>query len=85
MEHNKAYQLVPPAIHYFHEHFEVVLNEDEGTWMSVGTIYERLREIAGSRLNVTGIVRFGRVLSNIEGIQRKRTNVGMVYLVKEKS
>jgi len=84
MAHNQAYQQVPPAVHYFHEHFEVVQDEEEGTWLTVAAIYERLRAIVGSRLNVTGISRFGRVLYNIEDIRRKRTNTGIAYLVKEK-
>ena len=84
MEHNRAYQQMPPAIQYFNEHFEVVMNDDEGSWMSVTTIYERLRSLVGSGLNVTGLASFGRVISNIEGIRRKRSNTGIVYLVREK-
>ena len=84
MAHNKQYQLVPPAILYFHEYFEVVRNEREGTWLTVTAIFERLRALVGSKLNVASVIRFGRVLNNIEGIRRKRTNTGIAYLVKEK-
>ena len=84
MAHNQAYQQMPPGIHYFHEHFEVVQDEEEGTWLTVAAIYERLRALVGSRLNVAGVNRFGRVLYNIEIIRRKRTNTGIAYLVKEK-
>ena len=84
MAHNKQYQILPPAIQYFSEYFEVVDNEDDGEWMSVTAIYQALRKHAGSSLKVSGVNRFGRVLSNIEGIQKKRTNVGYKYLVREK-
>ena len=85
MAHNRDYQLVPPAVNYFHEHFEVVQDEEEGTWLTVTAIYEHLRALVGSRLNVSGVNRFGRVLYNIEGIRRKRTKTGITYLVKEKA
>ena len=85
MAHNRDYQLVPPAVYYFHEHFEMVQDEDEGTWLSVTAIYERLRTLVGSSLNAMGVSRFGRMISNIEGIQRRRLRTGVVYLVKEKS
>ena len=84
MDHNKAYQLVPPAMQYFHEHFEVTDDEEKGTWLTVTAIFERLRALVGSKLNTSGVQRFGRVLYNIEGIMRKRTNSGIAYLVKEK-
>jgi len=77
--------LVPPAVHYFYEHFEVTEDEEKGRWLTVAAIYERLSALVGSRLNVAGVNRFGRVLYNIEGIRRKRTNTGIAYLVKEKS
>ena len=85
MAHNQAYQLVSPAVNYFYEHFEVTEDEEEGKWLTVAAIYERLQDLVGSRLNVTGVNRFGRVLYNIEGIKRKRINAGIAYLVKEKS
>ena len=84
MAHNRDYQLVPPAMLFFHEYFEVVQDEYAGTWLSVTAIFERLRTLVGSRLNIAGVINFGRMISNIEGICRKRTKTGMVYLVKEK-
>ena len=84
MEHNKDFLQLPPAIQYFHDHFEIVRDEAEGTWLTVTAIYERLRQLVGSSLNINGVGRFGRVLYNIDGIQRKRTNSGIKYLVKEK-
>ena len=84
MAHNRDYLLVPPAILFFHEYFEVVQDEYAGTWLSVTAIFERLRTLVGSRLNIAGVINFGRMISNIEGICRKRTKTGMVYLVKEK-
>ncbi len=85
MEHNRAYQLVPPAVQYFNEYFDIVQDDDQGTWLTVTAIYERLRKLVGSSLRVSGVNRFGRVLYNMEGIRRKRTKAGITYLVKEKA
>ena len=84
-QHNSAYQLVPPAVHYFHTYFDVADSEADGSWLSATAIYTRLRQLAGSGLNVAGISRFGRVLGSIEGLRRKRTTAGALYLVKEKT
>ena len=50
----------------------------------MAAIYERLRKLVGSSLQVSGVNRFGRVLYNMECIRRKRTKTGIAYLVKEK-
>ena len=52
--------------------------------MSAADIFQRIKQVAGSSLGVSGITKFGQFLTNIDGIVRKRTNIGTVYLVKQK-
>ena len=85
MTHNQAFQVLPPAIQFFLDHFDIVQSEEEGgTWITSTAIYQRLRQLVGSSLTVTGVNRFGRILCNMEGLRRKRTKTGIYYLVREK-
>jgi predicted P-loop ATPase len=84
MANNSAFQLVPFTMHLFYEHYDLVEDELQGTWLTVATIFERLRALVGSSLSINSASSLGRILSNIEGIRRKRTKTGIAYLVKEK-
>ena len=84
MAHNREFELLPPAIYYFKEYYEVVQDEQKGEWLTTTAIYDRLRKIAGSGLQANGVVRFGRHLRNIPGLRQKRTSSATVYLVREK-
>lgn len=84
MEHNRQYQVLPAAIQYFNEYFEVVDDESEGEWLSPTAIYDKLRKVAGAGLKASGILTFGRFLSNMPDIRQKRTRKGKLYLVKQK-
>ena len=63
---------------------EVCDDPAEGEYMSTTAIFQRIKQVAGSSLGVSGITKFGQFLTNIDGIVRKRTNLGTVYLVKQK-
>ena len=41
-----------------------------------------IKQVAGSSLGISAVTKFGQFLTNIDGIVRKRTNSGMVYLVR---
>ena len=82
--HNRKYQLLSPAEQYFRLCFEVCQDPSEGEYMSAADIFQRIKQVAGSSLGVSGITKFGQFLTNIDGIVRKRTNLGTVYLVKQK-
>ena len=84
MEHNRQFQIIPPAIQYFNEHFEPAADEDSGTWMSPTAIYEELRSKAGSGLKANGVSSFGRYLRPTPGLKQKRTKNGVYYLVRRK-
>ena len=85
MAHNRQFQMEMPAEQFFREYFDIVQSEEEGgEWMTVTAIFQRLRKLAGSSLKVNGVTRLGRILFNIEGIQRRKTHDGIKYLVREK-
>ena len=82
--HNRKYQMLSPAEQYFRLCFEICDDPAEGEYMSTTAIFQRIKREAGSSLGVSGITKFGQFLANIDGIVRKRTNLGTVYLVKQK-
>ena len=82
--HNRKYQMLSPAEQYFRLCFEICDDPAEGEYMSTTAIFQRIKQVAGSSLGVSGITKFGQFLTNIDGIVRKRTNLGTVYLVKQK-
>ena len=83
-EHNSAFEVLPPAIHYFNEYYEAVANEAEGQWLSPTAIFERLRKEVKGGLQVKGVTAFGRSLAHLPGLRSKRSNGSSLYLVKEK-
>jgi hypothetical protein len=52
--------------------------------MSPTAIYDELRKVAGSGLKASGVLSFGRYLSNMSDLQQKRTKKGKSYLVRKK-
>lgn len=84
MRHNLKFQLVSPAVQYFHECFEVVTADEEGVYLSAAAIFSVVRKAAGAGLKASGLNPFGRLLANMEGLERKRTKSGTVYRVRRK-
>lgn len=81
--HNRKYQLLSPAEHYFRLCFEVCHDPSKGEYLSAAAIFQRIKQVAGSSLGISAVTKFGQFLTNIDGIVRKRTNSGMVYLVSQ--
>ena len=84
MDHNRQYQLTPPAIQYFNEYYLPAADETEGKWLSPTAIYDQLRQIAGSGLKANGVSAFGRFLWNMPELQHRRVGSSKQYLVKKK-
>lgn len=80
--HNRKYQMLSPAEQYFRLCFEVCQDPSEGEYLSAAAIFQRIKQVAGSSLGISAVTKFGQFLTNIDGIVRKRTNSGMVYLVR---
>lgn len=81
--HNRKYQMLSPAEQYFRLCFEVCQDPSEGEYMSAAAIFQRIKQVAGSSLGISAVTKFGQFLTNIDGIVRKRTKSGMVYLVRQ--
>ena len=81
MEHNREFEMEPPAVQYFREYFDITDDEEQGTWMTVTAIYQSLRRQVGAGLQVNGSSNFGRYLTNMPGIRRRRAKKGREYLV----
>ena len=84
MDHNRQYQLTPPAIQYFNEYYQPAVDETDGKWLSPTAIYDQLRQIAGSGLKANGVSTFGRFLWNMPELQHRRVGSSKQYLVKKK-
>lgn len=80
--HNRQYQLLSPAEQYFRMCFEVCQDPAEGQFMTAAAIYDHVKRVAGSSLGVSGVIKFGQFLKNIDGIVYKRTKNNTIYLVK---
>ena len=80
--HNRQYQLLSPAEQYFRLCFAVTQDESAGQYMTAAAIFDKIKSMAGSSLGVNGLNKFGQFLANLDGIVRKRTKIGTVYLVK---
>lgn len=84
MRHNRQFQSVSPAVQYFHECFEVPTADEEGEFLSAAAIFNVVRKAAGAGLKASGLNPFGRLLANMEGLERKRAQSGTVYRVRRK-
>ena len=72
----------PSDIRMMIEYLKSNQDESEGQYMTTAAIYDKIKGMAGSSLGVRGISKFGQFLANLDGIVRKRTKVGTMYLVK---
>ena len=79
---NQQFQLRSPEELYFSECFAAANSEDEGQWLTTTTIFDHIRRKAGAALKGGNLQKFGRVLSNIDGLVSRRTKRGTEYLVK---
>lgn len=85
MAHNRKFEQVPAAMQFFLDHFEPCDNEQEGTWLTTTAIFTRLKKLLGSTMTTTNVVTFGKYLANLPDIKTRRSNAGMLYLVREKA
>ena len=82
LESNRQFQQLTPAEQYFNDCFEPAESEAEGKYLTTSAIFAHIKKIAGSDLRLNSLNHFGRTLSNIPNLQRKRTTKGTEYLVK---
>ena len=81
MESNRQFQLRSPEEIFFNECFKPAESEAEGEWMTAAAIFQRVKRQAGSAIRHGNVVVFGRMLSNLTTLQRRRARQGTEYLV----
>ena len=84
MESNRQFQRMSPVEQYFHECFEIPMGEEEGEYMTSAAIFDVVKQKAGSSLRLSTLNNFGRTLTNMPDIQRRRSSKGTEYLVKKR-
>jgi hypothetical protein len=82
IESNRRYQQLTPAEQYFNDCFELAKDEHEGLFLTSSAIFAHIKKVAGADLRLSSLNHFGRILSNVPEIVRKRTKNGTEYLVK---
>ena len=82
LESNREFQMLTPAEQYFNDCFEAAESEADGKYLTTSAIFAHIKKLAGSDLRLNSLNHFGRMLSNMPHIQRRRTKNGTEYLVK---
>jgi hypothetical protein len=82
IEANRLFQQQTPAEQYFNDCFELAKDERDGIFLTSSAIFAHLKKVAGADLRLSSLNHFGRILSNMPEIIRKRTKNGTEYLVK---
>ncbi len=82
IESNRQFQQFTPAEQYFNDCFEPATSESDGEYLTSSAIFAHIKKLAGSDLRLNSLNHFGRTLSNIPNLQRRRTKKGTEYLVK---
>ena len=84
LESNRQYQQQTPVEQYFNDYFEVVRDEHEGQFLTASTIFAHIKKMVGADLRLNSLNFFGRTLTNMPEIIKKRTKNGTEYLVKRR-
>ena len=82
MESNRQYQLLTPVEQYFNDYFEVAKDESEGQYLMASAIFAHIKKMVGADLRLNSLFSFGRTLTNMPEMIKKRTKNGTEYLVK---
>ena len=81
MESNRQFQLRSPEEMFFEECFTIPEHDEEGQYMTTAAIFAVIKKKAGSAIPKGNIRTFGRFLTNIDNLKRRRTHFGTEYLV----
>ncbi|MBR1547783.1 MAG: DUF3874 domain-containing protein [Prevotella sp.] len=84
MEHNRQYQVQTVDVQWFNEIFEPATGEDDGEWLTSAAIFSCVRKKVGASFR-GNLVNFGRTLSHVEGLHKKHSRRGQLYLVRQRS
>ena len=85
MANNRKFEVVSPVDQYFDLYFDLTDDAKQGEYLTAAEIFQEMKSHIGSSLKLNSLIAFGRKLSQMPTIHRKRFNDGMRYLVVRKS
>ena len=85
MASNRKFEVISPVDQYFNLYFDLIDDAKLGEYLTAAEIFQELKSHIGSSVKLSNLISFGRKLSQMPSIHRKRFNDGMRYLVVRKS
>ena len=85
MASNRKFEVISPVDQYFNLYFDLTDDDKQGEYLTAAEIFQELKSHIGSSVKLSNLISFGRKLSQMPSIHRKRFNDGMRYLVARKS
>ena len=85
MASNRKFEVISPVDQYFNLYFDLTDDAKHGEYLTAAEIFQELKSHIGSSVKLSNLISFGRKLSQMPSIHRKRFNDGMRYLVVRKS
>lgn len=85
MASNRKFEVISPVDLYFNLYFDLIDDAKQGEYLTAAEIFQELKSHIGSSVKLSNLISFGRKLSQMPSIHRKRFNDGMRYLVVRKS
>ena len=85
MASNRKFEVISPVDQYFNLYFDLTDDVKQGEYLTAAEIFQELKSHIGSSVKLSNLISFGRKLSQMPSIHRKRFNDGMRYLVVQKS
>ena len=85
MASNRKFEVISPIDQYFNLYFDLTDDVKQGEYLTAAEIFQELKSHIGSSVKLSNLICFGRKLSQMPSIHRKRFNDGMRYLVVRKS
>jgi hypothetical protein len=82
LESNRQYQQHTPVEQYFNDYYEVARDEHDGRFLTASAIFAHIKKMVGADLRLNSLNSFGRTLTNMPEMIKKRTKNGTEYLVK---
>ena len=85
MASNRKFEVISPVDQYFNLYFDLTDDAKQREYLTAAEIFQELKSHIGSSVKLSNLISFGRKLSQMPSIHRKRFNDGMRYLVVRKS
>lgn len=85
MASNRKFEVISPVDQYFNLYFDLTDDAKQGEYLTAAEIFQELKSHIGSSVKLSNLINFGRKLSQMPSIHRKRFNDGMRYLVVRNS